>query len=549
MGIAEKLTTLNQIKANIKSALESKGLSPTDDFTTYANMVENVPDYKSVLNKTATNLTLDSSVPTLYNYSISGYNDITVNCPETIKIEPLAFSGSNKVTLVRGSNQQVIETGQPVITKDVEINNNSYSTESIVLKGEVASAFGVPDGTIFSHYNAGSYYSRENRKYITFNSNESGLYAIKRKDTYNWEGDLITVQTTSTVLFYMNLESYEVGSNTLLFSKVAYSAIPENICFDELIDPLTKIYLGDREINNSLKYINWGYEEISVYHPNYAPYYMNRYIQNNDTLFITTPSDPGISMQLIPSTTDNSYQMSYELTSFNTDTVHILPSIPVAFNIQKQGYRWVKNSYTPSQSCKLSIPMQEEVLENVNLSGTFDSSGYSQNYMANATTNGFTISDGALFCNPQTGDGSYVEKDGYIEFVSPSEASTLSIECSVSSSGTATSGSGTWGNAAIYLFENELKNPDFDSTSSTSKYEDNTILFAQSSVDRKAYTVTLKPFTKYFLVFGTGHYSSSDTAKRYGLYIYSVQFSSSLPYSNTITITDLEGNNIGEITE
>lgn len=554
MGIAEKLTTLNQIKADIKSALESKGLSPTDDFTTYANMVENVPDYKSVLNKTATNLTLDSSVPTLYNYSISGYNDITVNCPETIKIEPLAFSGSNKVTLVRGSNQQVIESGQLVITKDVEINNDDYHhTESVVLKGEVASTFGVPDGATFiKSYGRGYTYEAENSEIYRLDfsaAHTAGLYVLKITSEYNTQAFPINESSTATgtILFYFESNGYQEMPNDIMLKDIAYSSLAKDIIFDNMLDSSTKVYLNGSEISNTVEYLNYGWNEISCYNLNYAPYYINRYIQNGDTLFITTPNDPGISMQLIPSTTDNSYQMAYELTSFNTDTVHILPGTSVAFNVQKQGYRWVKNSYTPSQSCKLSIPMQEEVLENVNLSGTFDSSGYSQNYMANATTNGFTISNGALFCNPQNEDGSFVEKDGYIEFISPSETATLSIDCLVSSSGSATSGSGAWSSAAVYLFENELKKPNWDSDDN--KYEDNTILFAQSSIDRKVYTATLKPFTKYFLVFGTGHYSSSATAKRYGLYIYSVQFNSSLPYSNTITITDLEGNNIGEITE
>lgn len=555
MGIAEKLTTLNQIKANIKSALESKGLSPTDDFTTYANMVENVPDYKSVLNKTATNLILDSSVPTLYNYSISGYNDITVNCPETIKIEPLAFSGSSKVTLVRGSNQQVIESGQLVITKDVEINNDDNYTKSIVLKGEVASTFGVPDGTTFiTAYRTGSTFEAEYNS-ITYELDFSeaytaGLYVLKITSEYTAKAFPINESSTATgtILFYFESEGprdYGGIREGFLLKNIAYSSLAKGIIFDNMLDSSTKVYLNGSEISNTVEYLNYGWNEISCYNPNYAPYYINRYIQNNDTLFITTSSDPGISMQLIPSTTDNTCKMSYELPTFNTDKVHVNPNTVVSFNVMKQGYSYVQGNYTPTQSCRLEIPMQEEVIENVNLSGTFDSSGYSKNYMANALysntshNNNIVLENGAIVC--KQGNYSYVYgRTGYIRFRTPTTGnSVISVTCSLETTNTTAGG--------IIICSKNRYPYTFNRTQFRyEKQPEDTMFYSSTATTSQTYTMELENGEEYYL-----QYCVCADSGGSGLFmrITNISFPAGSEFSGKITITDLEGNNIGEITE
>lgn len=550
MGIAEKLTTFNQIKANIKSALESKGLSPTDDFTTYANMVENVPDYKSVLNKTATNLTLDSSVPTLYNYSISGYNDITVNCPETIKIEPLAFSGSNKVTLVRGSNQQVIESGQTVITKDVEINNDDYHTESIVLKGGVASTFGVPDGATFTGYRGDYIYEAENLEIYRLDfsaANKAGLYVLKITSEYDTQAFPINESSTATgtILFYFESNGYQEMSHDITLKNIAYSSLAKGIIFDNMLDSSTRVYLNGSEISNTVGYLNYGWNEISCYNLNYAPYHINRYIQNNDTLFITTPNDPGISMQLVPSTTNNTCKMSYGLPTFNTDKVHVNPNTAVSFNVMKQGYSYVQGSYTPTQSCRLEIPMQEEVIENVNLSGTFDSSGYSKNYMANAlyssssNYNNIVLENGAIVC--KQGNYSYVYGEcGYIRFRTPTTGnSVISVTCSLETTNTTAGG--------IIICSKNLYPYSFSRTQFVNEEQpEDTMFYSSTATASQTYTMELENGEEYYL-----QYCVCASSGGSGLFmrITNISFPAGSEFSGKITITDLEGNNIGEITE
>ena len=43
MAISDKLTTLNGIKNDIKAAIIAKGGTATDDFTTYATAISNLP--------------------------------------------------------------------------------------------------------------------------------------------------------------------------------------------------------------------------------------------------------------------------------------------------------------------------------------------------------------------------------------------------------------------------------------------------------------------------------------------------------------------------
>ena len=73
MAIADKLTTLNTIKTNIKTAINGKGGSVGDDFTTYATAITNLPsgggsqDLQDLIEKDITSINIPAGTTTIGN--------------------------------------------------------------------------------------------------------------------------------------------------------------------------------------------------------------------------------------------------------------------------------------------------------------------------------------------------------------------------------------------------------------------------------------------------------------------------------------------------
>lgn len=108
MAISDKLTTLNGIKSDIKTAINGKGGSVGDDFTTYATAITNLPsgggsdDFKKLIDRTITSATIPSGTTTIGDYAFSNCSGLTsVTIPDSvIKIGRSAFSGCSGLTSV-----------------------------------------------------------------------------------------------------------------------------------------------------------------------------------------------------------------------------------------------------------------------------------------------------------------------------------------------------------------------------------------------------------------------------------------------------------------
>lgn len=87
MAIADKLTTLNGIKSDIKAAIIAKGGTATDDFTTYATAISNLPsgggsdDLKNLIERDITNINIPAGTTTIGSHAFhncSGLTNITI---------------------------------------------------------------------------------------------------------------------------------------------------------------------------------------------------------------------------------------------------------------------------------------------------------------------------------------------------------------------------------------------------------------------------------------------------------------------------------------
>lgn len=91
MAISDKLTTLNGIKSDIKAAIIAKGGTATDDFTTYATAISNLPsgggsdDLKNLIERDITSIDIPAGTTTIGNYALSGCNRLTsVTIPNSV---------------------------------------------------------------------------------------------------------------------------------------------------------------------------------------------------------------------------------------------------------------------------------------------------------------------------------------------------------------------------------------------------------------------------------------------------------------------------------
>lgn len=109
MAISDKLTTLNGIKSDIKTAINGKGGSVGDDFTTYATAISNLPsgggsdDLKNLIERDITNINIPAGTTTIGShafYLCSGLTSVTI--PDSVtRIEDYAFfeCGLTSVTI------------------------------------------------------------------------------------------------------------------------------------------------------------------------------------------------------------------------------------------------------------------------------------------------------------------------------------------------------------------------------------------------------------------------------------------------------------------
>ena len=298
-------------------------------------------------------------------------------------------------------------------------------------------------------------------------------------------------------------------------------------------------------INNrgtSISNLTSGINEISVYDQNFAPYKNKISYGNGETIFISNPKNVGITMELVPDTSNNTYSMSYDSVTYSTNLIHLnaFDETDVSFSVISTGKTTVENSYTPTESCRLLIPMINDVTENVVLSDTFDSSLYSKNYMEhyNYQTNScsITISNNAI---KLTGSGSsYRNASGYIKFKTPSYSTTVSVTCAASGGSSSASGSKSWCGAGV-IIDTEIYG--FSSSSFTSASNSKALMWAKNQSMSGTYTKELEPNTTYYLTYGIGMYSSAYSMS---LSITNISFTALTPYDNNITVKDLNGNTI-----
>lgn len=122
MAISDKLTTLNGIKSDIKAAIIAKGGTATDDFTTYATAISNLPSgggdevLRDLIERDISgSFSIPSGTTTIGNYAFYGCTALTsVTIPNSVtSICTSAFQACNGLTSVTIPNS-VISIGQSV---------------------------------------------------------------------------------------------------------------------------------------------------------------------------------------------------------------------------------------------------------------------------------------------------------------------------------------------------------------------------------------------------------------------------------------------------
>ena len=108
MAISDKLTTLNGIKSDIKAAIIAKGGTATDDFTTYATAISNLPsggggdDLKKLIDRTITSIDIPSGITKIGQNAFSNCTGLTsVTIPNTVTIiDTYAFQSCTGLTSI-----------------------------------------------------------------------------------------------------------------------------------------------------------------------------------------------------------------------------------------------------------------------------------------------------------------------------------------------------------------------------------------------------------------------------------------------------------------
>lgn len=119
MAISDKLTQLNNIKSDIKAAIIAKGGTATDDFTTYATAISNLPsggggdDLKNLIERDITSIDIPSGTTTIGNNAFQNCTRLTsVTIPNSVtSIGSQAFERCTNLTSVTIPNSVTLIDG------------------------------------------------------------------------------------------------------------------------------------------------------------------------------------------------------------------------------------------------------------------------------------------------------------------------------------------------------------------------------------------------------------------------------------------------------
>ena len=113
MAISDKLTTLNGIKSDIKAAIIAKGGTATNDFTTYATAISNLPsgggggdDLKNLIERDITSIDIPSGTTTIgvgIFWNCTSLSSVTI--PNSVtSIGKQAFNSCSSLTSITSLN-------------------------------------------------------------------------------------------------------------------------------------------------------------------------------------------------------------------------------------------------------------------------------------------------------------------------------------------------------------------------------------------------------------------------------------------------------------
>ena len=503
-SIADKLAIIKNSFKDIKTALINKGQVLEGDITTYASAIDSIKvggDIKSLCEKTLTKINVPEDTTIIKDYAFANTENIIVTVDKDIEIEPFAFSGSsgtvatpNGVWTV-GEHKVICEQLDPAaILYNLEDGTALYIlAENIYQAGNQGSY--VTDNIngyviIYSYYVAGAdllyFVLLEDGTFrVTTPTELSRGYEYTLLFSFRMDWDNITIK----------LDGGDVGqiASTAALSDGDILYFNNKLVEDVTFSP-TIVKEGATASSNS----------FALYNKDYIPYIKDGlYLKSSDSLFIHQPKKTGSKLTVVPDK-DVVVNLSYGQVTLKSDYCTVIPGTEVTYKIEGD-YKLVDKTVTVNEDMTEYIVLEPSVAEEVVLSGTFDSSSYSRDYMVNATKENITITDGAMVC---TSTGNYTRSYGYIEFVTPATGGTLSVTASIDLNGTATSGSNTWSGGEIVLSETlyETTDSSFINTSATDKH----LFFGRTSaVASKTVTRELEGHKVYYLCFGTGTWSGS----------------------------------------
>jgi hypothetical protein len=497
-SIADKLTLIKNSFEAIKTALVNKGQTPEGNITTYASAIDSIKvgsDIKSLCEKTLKKVEVPEDTTIIKDYAFSNTENIIVTINKDVEIEPFAFSGSSGTV---STPNGVWDIGvRKTICEQVDEKAISYNLDDGTTIYLLANS--VYEASAQSNYITNTY----NGHVVTYSYYVSGatlLYFARLEDGSFYVSTLndLERQYSYEILcsFEMDWESITVklsgGEVTQVSSTAALSEgdilyFNGKLVEDTVISPTT-VTEGTTVISNT----------FALYNKDYVPYTKdNLYLKLSDSLFICQPKKSGLKLTITPDQ-EVPVSLSYDQVTLVSDYCTVEPGTEVTYKIDGD-YKLVNKTVTVTEDMTEHVALEPSVAEEVVLSGTFDSSSYSRDYMANATIEGVTVSDGALVC---TTTSSYARSYGYIEFITPSTGGTLSITASVDTTGTTSD----WAGAEIILSES-LKDITYMNYVNGSASADH-LLFTKVAVDSKTYTKELERHKTYYLCFGTGRYSN-----------------------------------------